>query len=136
MLKGILGDADIKGQMRILTALMLSEPRREIWDGLGLDVFTFGDFQMPGNATDAKIWETCQRNGLVLITANRNQHGQTSLEETIRLHNKPDSLPVFTLSDPKRVKRSGPYANRVVEKLLDRLHLIDAYRGAGRLYLP
>jgi len=136
MVKGIIGDADIKGQMRILTRLIQNTFWHEFWDDLGLTVFTFEDFQLAGTATDADVWQICQRNGLVLITGNRNKRGPASLEETIHVYNKPDSLPVFTLADPNQVKRSRSYANRVVEKLLERLLEIDSYRGSGRLYLP
>jgi hypothetical protein len=52
------------------------------------------------NALDALIWATCQREGLVLITGNRNDDGPDSLEATIRNENQPDSLPVFTMPTP------------------------------------
>jgi hypothetical protein len=134
--KGILGDADIKGQMRILELIQRNADWQELWGHLGLAVFTFKDFQLADSATDAVVWHACQRNGVVLITGNRNRLGPTSLEETIQLHNRHDSLPVLTLSNPNRVKRSRGYADRIVESLLQYLLDMDLYRGAGRLYLP
>ena len=73
---------------------------------------------------------------VVLITGNRNRRGPSSLEETILLHNTPTSLPVFTLADPKRIRRSHKYANRVIESLLENLLDMESYLGTGRLYLP
>src|SRR5206468_505868 len=98
--------------------------------------FEFEDLHLDRAAPDVLIWETCQREGVILITANRNQDDATSLEETIRTHNRPDSLPVFTLAQPKRIRRNRTYANRVVESLLEHLLDIDQYLGGGRLFLP
>jgi hypothetical protein len=71
-----------------------------------------------------------------LFTGNRNQEGPESLEMAIRLHNQANSLPVITLSNPKRFGHDRRYVHRVAERLLDILQKIENYRGAGRLYVP
>ena len=83
-----------------------------------------------------EVWRRCQAEHLVLITSNRNYAGSDSLEATIRLYNTPDSLPVFTIADANQLNSSRPYAEQVVEALLDYLQRIDLLRGTGRLYLP
>lgn len=47
-------------------------------------------------ATDAMVWHACQEHVLVLITSNRNQKGNESLEATIRERTTSNSLPVLT----------------------------------------
>src|SRR5205085_11748682 len=98
----------------------------ESFPGLGLD----------RNAPDRLIWETCQTQGIVLFTGNRNQEGPDSLEETLRTLNRVDSLPVITLGDPMRFRNDRAYAERAALRLLDYLLNLDHHRGAGRLYVP
>jgi hypothetical protein len=97
---------------------------------------TFRDLGLAPAASDAVVWQICQDQQIALITANRNADGPDSLEETLRTRNRPDSLPVFTVSDAQRVLHSPDYAERVAVKLLDYLMNIDRVRGTGRLYLP
>lgn len=82
------------------------------------------------------IWRTCQREGLVLITGNRNKRGPESLEAVIQGENQLDSLPVITISNADRVLQDRLYAEKVAESLLDYLLRIEEVRGAGRLYVP
>ncbi|MBO0697407.1 MAG: hypothetical protein J2P46_03370 [Zavarzinella sp.] len=72
----------------------------------------------------------------MLITGNRNEEDETSLEATIHRENTPDSLPVLTIGRPDDVLTSAEYADRVTEKLVDYLLDIDQFRGTGRLYIP
>ncbi len=85
----------------------------------------------PTTAPDALIWRTCQQEGLVLITGNRNDDGADSLEATIRSENQPESLPVLTIADANRVLHERVYADSVAESVLDYLLRIDEVRGAG-----
>jgi hypothetical protein len=136
MVKALLADVNIQGQVDLLVALMRAEPWREFWEELRLDYVTFNDVGLDPRATDAVIWHLCQQQDIVLLTNNRNDDAPDSLEATIRTHNTPESLPVFTLADAERVRHSRQYADRVIETLLDALMRIDSLRGTGRLYLP
>jgi hypothetical protein len=91
---------------------------------------------LPDDAPDSEVWELCQREQLVLVTANRNAEGDDSLEATMRARNTPDSLPVLTVADARRVRSSKEYAEQVAVRMLDYLMGIDRVRGTGRLYLP
>ena len=82
---------------------------------------TFPTLGLPYNASDEVIWTTCQIEGLLLVSGNRNDDGPDSLEATIRNKNQPDSLPVVTISDTNRVLRDRVYAETVAEQLLDYL---------------
>jgi len=59
-----------------------------------------------------------------------------SLEAALRTLNTPDSLPIFTLADAKRVLRDREYAERVADQFLEYLYDIPRLLGAGRMYLP
>ena len=135
-MRGIMADNNIQGQVDILVYLLESETWRELWNHLELIVYTFDDLGLLPGDPDAVVWDSCQRNEIVLITNNRNDDGPDSLETTLRTRNTATSLPVLTLADAEHVRNSGAYATRVVERLIDILLEIDNYRGTGRLYLP
>jgi hypothetical protein len=135
-MRGILADINAEGILTRLRSIWLSTTRREPWLGLDLSVADFTTLGLPLDAPDPIIWRTCQREQLVLITGNRNDDVPDSLEATIRNENQPDSLPVITIGDTNRVLRARLYAERVAERLLEKLIAIDGFRGAGRLYVP
>ena len=135
-MRGILADINVVGQRDALLSIWTSDTWRDFWDGLGLSVETSRPLGLSDIASDALIWRTCQREGLVLITGNRNDDGPDSLEATIRNENQPESLPVITIGDADRVLRDRLYAENVAERLLDYLMRIDEVRGVGRLYVP
>ena len=135
-MKGILADINVDKQRRAILAIWASDTWRELWNDLGLSVVSFPALGLPFASTDAVVWRTCQREELVLITANRNRRGADSLEAVIQSENQPDSLPVITIADQDRVLQDRLYAEKVAESLLDFLIRIDEVRGAGRLYVP
>ncbi len=135
-MRGLLSDINIQGHMFSLGHVLGSPYWRELWQSLDLAFYTFPDVGLEENESDAVVWELCQREELILLTANRNQDGPDSLETTLRTRNGPHALPVFTVSNAQRLLASRDYTERVVERLIDYLMDIDKYRGTGRLYLP
>jgi hypothetical protein len=136
MVRRLLADANAVGQVEHLVQRMRSEPWADFWWSLDLVLAHFGDVGLNAASTDLDIWRTCQAEGLVLITDNRNLDSPDSLEATIRSWNTSDSLPVFTIADMDEFRASSSYVDRVAESLYDYLLRIDDVRGAGRLYLP
>ena len=135
-MKGILADADVRGHVGVLVQIVLSPAWREFWDHLSIQEFSFEELGLTIELADSLVCRACQVNDIVLITGNRNKRGPDSLEATLRRENDATKLPVFTLSDARRVSKNKTYANSVVEKLVEYLLEIDRYRGTGRLYLP
>jgi hypothetical protein len=135
-MRGILADTNIEGIMVHLGRIWLSDTWREFWFDLHLTIESFESLGLRADATDAMIWRTCQDLTLILITANRNADGPDSLEMVIRDENQPESLPVITLADARRVLRERAYAERTAEQILDYLMRIDQVRGVGRLFVP
>jgi hypothetical protein len=135
-LRGILSDACIELHVRRIYLILNSPQWSDLWLSLGLRELIFRTLGLGENTPDADLWEFCQREGFLLITANRNHEGPDSLEEMIRTRNPPNSLPVLTVADADELLASGKYAERVAERLLDIVLSIDNYRGTGRLWLP
>jgi hypothetical protein len=126
-MKGLLADMNDVRQVRVLVMILQEEPRLEFWNHLRLSTPTFADLE---------VWQKCQEEELVLITANRNADSPDSLKTTIRTHGTVASLPVFTLADANRGLTERTYAELVDERLLEYLFDIENLRGAGRMYLP
>jgi len=136
MVKGILADVNTRGPVEDLVREMQGANWLEFWIHLGLTLFHFEDLGLRQDATDLEIWQKCQENQLILITDNRNKNSPDSLEATIQQYNMPGSLPVFTIADLRKFRKSRAYAQRVLEKLYEFLLDIERLRGTGRLYLP
>ena len=135
-MKAILADHNLLGHVWALITVLRAEPWKEFWEALALQVYTFPLLGLAPETPDAELWRLCQREQAVLLTANRNHDGPDSLEAVIRAESRPDSLPVFTIVDARRLMLSREYADRVAERLLGYLLDIDAVRGTGRLFLP
>jgi hypothetical protein len=101
-----------------------------------VSVYTFADVGLAAGASDTMVWQLCQNEEYVLLTANRNEAGADSLEATIRTSNTRQSLPVFTLANAAQVRTNKAYADRVAVRLLEFFLDIEQYRGVGRLYVP
>jgi hypothetical protein len=136
MVRAILSDVNILGHLRILVGILEGPTWRDLWDGLNLLLRTVRDLGLAQEVSDAVLWQTAQREQMVLITANRNADGPDSLEATLRAENTPQSLPVLTIADARRVLDSREYAERTAAQMLDYLLNIDRVLGAGRLYIP
>lgn len=136
MLKGVLADANIVGHVDLVMAIVRAEGWIDLWEELAIRYASFRDVGLDTDATDAAIWQLCQRDQYVLVTSNRNEDDPDSLESTIRSQNTAESLPVLTIADAERLRYSRDYVQQVAESLLAALIDIDALRGTGRLYLP
>jgi hypothetical protein len=136
MMKGILADHNVEGHLEVLLRIWQGTEWREIWESLNLTVKTFPALGLAVDTPDTLVWQACQSQQIVLITANRNDEGPDSLERAIRLFSGPHCLPVFTLADADRVLNDKRYAGRAAVTLLQYFLTIDSCCGAGRLYVP
>jgi hypothetical protein len=132
----VLVDTNLDGHAVLLVRSLQTDAWREFRNYLDLRILHFEEAGLDRTATDTAVWRLCQARGYYLLTANRNQESEDSLEATIRHEGTADSLPVLTLADAQRVYQSTAYRDRVVERLLDYLLNQDVYRGAGHLFLP
>jgi len=132
----LLVDANLDGHAALLEMRLATESWREWRDQLGIQFLYFEDVGLSRTAKDDVVWRLCQAQGYYLLTANRNQDSEESLEATIRKEGGAASLPVYTFSDAERIYHSASYLDEVVAQLLEYLLDEESYRGAGRLFLP
>ncbi len=135
-MKGILADNHLQRHAEVLVGILESEEWRELWHAVNTPLLTFRDLGLPPDISDADLWQKCQRDEIVLLTANRNSDAPDSLEATIRASNKPESLPIMTIANYRKVLKSREFAIRTAVRLLDYLLNIDSVRGTGRLFIP
>ncbi|MFO0968071.1 MAG: hypothetical protein U0793_21150 [Gemmataceae bacterium] len=132
----LLVDANIDGHGDLLDQRLQTDKWKEVRDHLDIRVLNFESVGLARTAKDAFVWAFCQEHGYYLLTANRNEESEDSLQATIRREGTALSLPVFTFADAKRIHRSAAYLDEVVGRLLEYLLDKERYNGAGRLYLP
>jgi hypothetical protein len=132
----LLIDANLDGHAALLEMRLGTETWRELRDHLDIRFLYFEQAGLDRATKDVVVWQLCQQNRYCLLTANRNQESEDSLEATIRRDGTAESLPVFTLANADRMFRSTTYLDNVVETLVDYLLNETDYRGVGRLYLP
>ncbi len=132
----ILIDANIEGHGMHIWMRMQTVQWRDRTTALEVTLQTFREAGLNPASPDDVVWRFCQAHGHYLLTSNRNEESEHSLEATLRREGTPTSLPVFTLPLPDRVYYEPAFLERVVEKLLDYVLFADNIRGTGRLYLP
>src|SRR5205807_7312336 len=103
---------------------------------LEMGIWNLSDLGLETTSPDSVVWHYCQRESLVLVTLNRNERGDDSLNATLRRELTDSSLPMLTVSDGERILHDSQYAMAVAVKLLEKLFDIESLRGTGRLYVP
>ena len=131
----VVADNDVIGAVAALRRLLESSEWVEYADDAAIEFIDFASLGLVPTSKDPEVWQACQVADVVLITGNR-ASGEGSLDDTIRDHGQPDSLPVMTIGDPRRVVDDREYAVACVIRLLDFVDRIDTLRGTGRLFLP
>jgi hypothetical protein len=128
----ILLDHDIEGHAKYLQAGL----RETGWDSdLSIEFVRLHDLALSEEASDQDIWRFAQQHRLLLITSNRNQENETSLQATIERENTPEALPVLTLSQANRLLLSD-YRQQAAHKLAEVIMYLENYLGVGRIYIP
>jgi hypothetical protein len=133
---GLLTDVNAEGHVEAIVRICESDDWNAYWTALDVRVYSFAAMALLEEATDLDVWEFCQSHDLLLVTANRNEQGEDSLEAAIKKLNRPSSLPVLTLARPKRLLLERAYCELAAIRLMEILLDIDLVRGTGRLWLP
>ena len=132
-----MGDHDIEGHFAQLLRFFLSPTWREFWEDLGLDVVSFASLGLAVDSPDVLVWKTCQERQVILVTGNRNYESPDSLEAAIRQYNRADSLPVFTIGDPREVYPQPLLRGTSGREIIGvRFGNSTEFCGTGRLYIP
>ena len=133
---GLLADEHADAHLRALVQVCGGPRWREIWSTTNVRTYGFADLKLSQGISDLVLWQFCQSEGLLLVTANRNGRGADSLDATIRLHGIATSLPVLTIANERLMLVDRSYAERAGIRLLEILLELDQFLGTGRLFLP
>lgn len=128
----VLLDHHMKKQGILLWATMGSEGWLKLLD---IPMLTFDDVGLPIDSCDRDVWRFAQEKRLILLTANRNNDGEDSLQQTIQDENQPTSLPVVTIGVLDRLEERT-YREQCAERLVEIVLNIENYLGIGRIYIP
>lgn len=104
-------------------------------DLVPIQLTTFKGIGLASDSSDRVVWQFAQSNGMLLLTGNRNAKGADSLEQVMREQNMPTSFLVITIGNPERVNEYD-YRERCIESLVEIVIDVQAYMGAGRLFIP
>jgi hypothetical protein len=130
--------------MKVLLDHHLKKQGILLWETMGnegwlkllhIPMLTFTDVGLRIDSSDRDVWRFAQERHLILLTGNRNQSGEDSLEQTIRDENTPTSLPVVTVSVVDRLKERV-YREQCAERLAEIILDIENNLGLGRIYIP
>jgi hypothetical protein len=125
-------DNDITGNRDLLEETVKSLG----WEEYQLVHFiTLREYGLAESSDDREVWRCCQKDGMILLTGNRNKEDDSSLEQTLRDENTERALPVLTIGDTQRLGERG-YRERCIYSLLDVILFLDNHLGTARLYIP
>ena len=128
----VLVDHDIEGHAALLIGALTADG----WlDLVPLRLVTLADIGLPVDSPDRAVWRVAQRQGMLLLTGNRNMRGADSLELTIREETTPTSLPVLTVGNVRRLADRA-YRRRCAERLVELVMELDQRLGEGRIFIP
>ncbi|MCP4405189.1 MAG: ACP S-malonyltransferase [bacterium] len=128
----ILVDYNMEGQAVILWDTLVAAG----WDVLlPIKMVMFADVGLASNADDRTVWRFAQQHQMFLLTNNRSDNEENSLEQTIREENTLTAYPVLTIGRLDRI-RERHYREQCIERFIEILVDIENYLGTGRLFLP
>lgn len=128
----ILVDHNMEGQAVWLWDTLV---RTELPDIIDMKMVMFADVGLPENSNDRVVWRFAQKNRMILLTDNRSNNEEDSLEQTIREENSFVSLPVLTIGRLDRMKESY-YRVKCAERIAEIIFDLMNYMGTGRLFIP
>lgn len=131
----ILSDHNCEGQAEAIFNVLRYDAT---WLGLvPMKLCWFHEIGLSIKAKDEAVWRLCQEQHYLLLTGNRTtKDGERSLEIAVQRLVMPDSLPVLTIGNLKRVTSDPRYCQACAERLVEIVDELHKYRGIPRLYLP
>ena len=101
----LLVDVNLDGHAELLAMRLATDAWRELRDHLDIRFLQFEDVGLARTAKDDVVWRLCQERGYFLLTANRNEDSEDSLEATLRREGTIESLPVLTFRRPANLPK-------------------------------
>jgi hypothetical protein len=135
---GLLTDVNVQGHLPFLHRLIVKLRLEDLLVSLGLALTTFPDLGLDRHTDDRAIWNYCQANGWVLLTDNRNNEDEDSLQATLQDSWREGHLPVMTFANKGKFEASDAYALAVAEDVVDILVGVfsESVRDQPRIFVP
>jgi predicted nuclease of predicted toxin-antitoxin system len=105
-------------------------------DLISIRFVLFEEVGLSIDSDDRVVWQFAQSNQMILLTANRSMKGKNSLEQVMREENTAISLPVVTIGNIDRLLAETNYRERCVNRLVEIVVDIEAFRGSRRIFIP
>ena len=128
----ILIDHNIEGQAKLLWDTFKNTGLLELCE---TEFVMFGDVGLEININDRQLWHFAQNNQMLLLTDNRSDNEEDSLEQTIRQENMPTSLPILTVGKISRMNKRL-YREQCTERIAEIILELKNYQGTGRIFIP
>jgi hypothetical protein len=128
----ILIDHNIEGQAKMLWDTFKKAGFLELCQ---TEFVMFTDVGLSENLNDRDVWHFIQANQMLLLTDNRSDNEDDSLEQTIRDENMLTSMPVITIGKISRFKNSI-YREKCAERIAEIIFELKNYLGTGRIFIP
>lgn len=128
----ILVDHNIEGQASLLAGTLGEQGWLEF---LPMSFVRLTEVGLPSESSDREVWRFAQANQMFLLTNNRNNDGEDSLQQTIDDENTPSSLPVINVRRPGKIFEKQ-YREECAARLLEIVLYPEVYLGTGRQFIP
>jgi len=128
----ILIDHNMEGQAILLWDTYSKTGLAELYP---TEFVMFNDVDLEADMTDRDVWHFIQANRMLLLTDNRSDNEEDSLEKTIREENMLTSLPVMTIGKISRIKEKL-YREQCTERIAEIVSDLNNYLGTGRIFIP
>jgi hypothetical protein len=137
-MRGLLADVNVQGHLPYLHRLLVVLDLWEVLKAEKIELAAFPDVHLAQDLNDRAIWQFCQSEAWVLLTDNRNDEGEDSLQRTLDTAWRVGHLPVVTVSDKRRLIRDEDYALRLAAHVADVLYgaAQGEYRDQPRIFVP
>ena len=111
----ILVDHNMEGQAILLWDTLI---KTELPDLLQMKMVMFADVGLPDNSNDREVWRFAQSHQMIILTDNRSDNDEDSLEQTIREENTNNSMPVLTTGRLDKLKEKN-YRKKCAERIAE-----------------
>lgn len=137
-MRGLLADSNVQRHMAPVQHSLERLDLLELLIDMDIEFTTLAELGVPLGIDDCTLWHRCQTEGWLLLTDNRNDENETSLQSTLRKFWKPGHVPVLTIADKRRFENDAEYREHVAADIAEVLYgaFLGEYRDRDRIFLP
>ena len=137
-MRGLLADSNVQRHMAHVRNALERLDLLELLVDMDVEFATLAEIGLRLDIDDRSLWHRCQSDGWILLTDNRNDDDETSLQATLRNRWKPGDLPVLTIANKQEFENNAEYRERVAADIAEVLYgaSLGEYRDRDRIFVP